>query len=71
MVSPMKIERVKKEITQIDIWMKTGIPQWKLSLIERGLPPKPEEARKIAEVLSCQPEDIFPSVNECRRGFAN
>jgi len=45
MVSPMKLTRIKKEITQVDLWMKTGIPQWRLSLIERGKENKELEAR--------------------------
>ena len=65
MISQMKLERVKKEITQVDLWMKTGVPQWRLSLIERGIPPRPEEAQKISEALGCRPEDIFPAVTEC------
>jgi transcriptional regulator with XRE-family HTH domain len=59
MVSKMKIERVKKGITQIDLWMRSGIPQWRISLIERGITPKPDEAAKIAEVLSVTEEELF------------
>ena len=59
MISPLKLERIKREITQVDLWMKTGIPQWRISLIERGVQPKPEETRKIAKALDCQAKDIF------------
>ena len=52
MVSQMKIERIKKGITQVDLWMETGIPQWRISLIERGIDPKPAEAQRIAETLN-------------------
>jgi transcriptional regulator with XRE-family HTH domain len=62
MVSPMKLTRIKKEITQVDLWMKTGIPQWRLSLIERGIVPKAEEAKKIADVLGKEPAEIFPEL---------
>ena len=64
MVSDMRLERIKKEITQIDLWMKTGIPQWRVSLIERGILPKKEEAEKIAEALDCQIEEIFSQIKE-------
>ena len=64
MVSNMKLKRIKKEITQIDLWIKTGIPQWRVSLIERGILPKKEEAEKIAEVLGCQIEEIFSQIKE-------
>jgi DNA-binding XRE family transcriptional regulator len=52
MVSSMKVERIKRGLSQTQLWVETGIPQWRISLIERGLPPKPEEARKLAEALS-------------------
>lgn len=68
MVSSLKIERIKKEITQVDLWMKTGIPQWRISLIERGIPPRRDEAKKIARALSCQVEEIFPQVEGVSNG---
>ena len=60
MVSNMKIERMKKEITQIDLWMITDIPQWRLSLIERGIHPREDEAIKIAEALEQDVKFLFP-----------
>jgi transcriptional regulator with XRE-family HTH domain len=65
MISPLKLERIKRGFTQIDLWMKTGIPQWRISLIERGIAPKPEEAQKIAEALNSQLDDVFPKRIEC------
>ena len=67
MVSQMKIERIKKGITQVNLWMKTGIPQWRISLIERGIEPKPAEAQKIAETLSCRLDEIFPKRVKCHQ----
>jgi len=32
MVSPMRLGRVKLGLSQIDLWMQTGIPQWRISL---------------------------------------
>ena len=61
MVTPMKIERIKKELKQTDLWMKTGIPQWKISLIENGMPPKPEEKKKIAKALGLTESKLFPT----------
>ncbi len=57
--SPLKVERTRKGKTQTDLWRLTNIPQWRLSLIERGIPPRPEEARKIAEALQVSPSEIF------------
>jgi len=60
----MKIERIKKGMTQIDLWMKSGIPQWRLSLIERGIMPKPEEANKIAAALEMPKGELFADLGK-------
>ena len=53
--------RFFKGLNQWDISVKTGIPQSKLSLIERGyIDPKEEEKRKIAKVLGCKVTEMFP-----------
>jgi len=53
--------RFFKGLNQWDISVKTGIPQSKLSLIERGyIDPKEEEKRKIAKVLGCKVTEVFP-----------
>jgi transcriptional regulator with XRE-family HTH domain len=61
MVSRLKIERVKINKSQLDLWLATGVPQWRLSLIERGVPPTPEERRKIAEALELTEDELFSS----------
>lgn len=61
MVSALKLVRIKKEVTQVDLWMKSGVPQWRISLIERGIPPRDEEAKKIANALGESVENIFPN----------
>jgi len=60
MVSILKIERIKQEINQLDLWSKTGIPQWRISLIERGISPREDEAKKIADALGCDSKYLFP-----------
>jgi transcriptional regulator with XRE-family HTH domain len=60
MISKLKIERIKKDLTQIQLWMKTGIPQWRLSQIERGIIPTPDEKQKIADALDVEAERLFP-----------
>jgi len=57
----MRLERIKRGMSQTDLFLKTGIPQWRVSLIERGIPPKIEEAKKIAEVFRVNPADFFPA----------
>ena len=36
------------------------VPQHRLSLFERGLPPQPGEARVLADVFGTDPEHLFP-----------
>jgi len=60
MVSKVRLERIKKELSQYDMWMCTGIPQWRISLIERGIAPREDEIEKISQTLGCPAEEIFP-----------
>ena len=59
MVSVLKLERIKRGKTQTDLFLKTGIPQWRISLIERGISPKSEERRKIAKALGVPEGELF------------
>ena len=53
--------RFFKSLNQWDISVKTGIPQSKLSLIERGyVDPREDEKKKIAKALGCKVTDMFP-----------
>lgn len=57
----LKEARFFKGLNQWDISLKTGIPQSKLSLIERGyIDPREDEKRKIAKALGCKVTNIFP-----------
>ena len=57
----LKEARFFKGLNQWDISVKTGIPQSKLSLIERGyIKPREDEKKKIAKALNCKVTDIFP-----------
>jgi transcriptional regulator with XRE-family HTH domain len=65
MVLPMRLERIKLGMSQIDLWMETGIPQWRISLIERGVPPKPDERRKLAKALGIPESTVgLPGVDK-------
>lgn len=56
----LKEKRFFKGFNQYDISLKTGIPQSKISLIERGyVNPKPDEKQKIAEALGCRVSEVF------------
>jgi hypothetical protein len=67
MVSAMRLQRVQREVSQIDLFLKTGIPQWRISLIERGIAPKSDEAQRIAEVLGADVKALFPALQEARQ----
>lgn len=57
----LKIQRVIKGFTQFDVFLKTGISQPRLSLMENGyVAPKKEEKFKLAKALKCNVADIFP-----------
>jgi len=60
MASKMKIRRVIVGKSQLGLERETGIGQWRISLIERGLIPQPNEAALIASALGVKPEYIFP-----------
>ena len=53
--------RFFKGLNQWDISIKTGIPQSKLSLVERGyIDLREDEKKKIAKVLGYKVAEIFP-----------
>ena len=57
--TPFKIERVKREITQAELAGRSGVPQHRISLLERGVIPRPEEAKALAEAFEMKPEELF------------
>ena len=60
--------RFFKGLNQWDIAVKTGIPQSKLSLIERGyVTPKEDEKKKIAKILGYRVTEIFPENGDLKR----
>ena len=51
--------RIRQKLTQWDLSLQTGIPQSKISLIERGyVKPSLEEKGLIAVALNISPEKI-------------
>ena len=53
-----KIQRIIKGLRQADVEKAIGIPQPRLSLIERGLPPSKEELKRLSELFN-MPETIL------------
>jgi hypothetical protein len=58
MISLIRLERLKRGLRQEDVYALTDIPQWRISLLERGMPPLPDERKKLASVLGLPEEEI-------------
>ena len=55
----LRQHRVLKNLTQYHLLKSTGIPQSRISIIERGyVKPRPDEKQAIARALGCSPDDI-------------
>jgi len=57
--TPFKIERVKRELTQAELSARSGVPQHRISLLERGVRPRPDEVKALADVFEVNPEELF------------
>ena len=64
MVSRMKIERVKSELSQSRLADKARVYQVRISRIERGATPFRDEAEAIAKALGTRVEELFGELPE-------
>jgi transcriptional regulator with XRE-family HTH domain len=62
MLSALRLKRLEKGLSQCDLFKKTDIGPWRISLLERGLLPQKDEAEKIAAALNASIKDIFPNL---------
>ena len=61
----LKLARIVKGISQWDLSQKTGIPNYRISLIENlRVEPKPEELKSLAEALETTPQAIKEETGE-------
>jgi transcriptional regulator with XRE-family HTH domain len=60
-MTTIKIERVKRGLRQVDVaaLTKGKVPQHRLSLLERGVTPRPDEARALANAFKMNPAELF------------
>ena len=66
--SPLRHARIDADFTLFDIQQRTRIPQSRLSLIERELvAARPDEQQRVAQVLRCEVERLFPSSGRAGR----
>ncbi len=56
-----KIERVKRELTQTELAALSGIPQHRISLLERGVKPKADEVKALARAFRVDESELFQS----------
>jgi len=64
----LKLTRITKHISQWDLSQQTGIPNYRISLIENGrVKPKPEELTLLAEALGTTVEAIEGNNINARR----
>lgn len=65
MLSPLRRERVLRQLTIYDIRARTGIATSKLSLVERGYEEASEdEKRRLSRALGVPIKELFPAKDE-------
>ena len=66
---PLKIRILERKISQVALSQAAGIPDATLSKIVNGWhKPNQTQKEKIAHLLGCRPEDIFPGESNGRLG---
>jgi len=61
MLTPLRRERILRQLSLYDVRARTGISVSKLSLVERGIEElKDDEKRRLARALGSRVEDLFP-----------
>ena len=63
MASKLRLARVANDFSQAKLAELSGVPQWRISLLERGISPKSEEGEAIAGALGLNAEKLFPKRN--------
>ena len=61
MLTKIKLERIQRDLRQSDVAALTGgiVPQHRLSLLERGVRPRPEEVKALADAFQLDPAELF------------
>jgi hypothetical protein len=64
MATRLKVERVRRDLTQMDLVALTlnQIDQPRLSLLERGVRPREDEAKILGKVLGLSPNELWPEL---------
>ena len=69
MLSRVKARRLEMGLSQIAVVKQTAgiLNQYRLSVIERGLKPRPDEAAVIAYVLGAPVNNLFPELGHIEK----
>jgi transcriptional regulator with XRE-family HTH domain len=61
MLTKVKLERIQRGLRQSDVATMTEgiVPQHRLSLLERGVRPRPEEIKALADAFQLDPAELF------------
>ena len=61
MLTKVKLERIQRGLRQSDVATMTEgiVPQHRLSLLERGVRPRPEEVKALSDAFKVNPEELF------------
>ena len=69
MISKLRCERLNQELSQYELALKTGIPQWRISLIERGVRATVKERETLSKSLSTSNVELFFDDVEYRKNI--
>lgn len=59
-MNPLRLQRILKGLTQLELGKQAGIPNNKLCMVERGYKTlKPEEIKKLSQILDVPPEKLL------------
>jgi len=60
-LTKIKLERIQRGLRQSDVAALTGgiVPQHRLSLLERGVKPRPDEAQALAQAFQVEASELF------------
>lgn len=60
-MNKLKLWRLERGLSQVDLSQATGIYRWNIQLIELGIrPPTPEQMQTLSEALGAPIEKLFP-----------
>ena len=58
-ITKLRLERLKPDLSQAQVLVMTGLPPIRISLLERGLPPKAKDVEALTKVFGLPPEGLF------------